>query len=72
MEPSPVLIAALKIHVSGIFQVIPFLQYSSPTYPGVEPYIDDIGLLAEFTPPTFGASGIRRQKGISLFLKPDV
>ncbi len=47
VEPAPVLVRAFQIEVRGQAQVGVGLQHCGPTHPGVEPDVQDVGLLVE-------------------------
>src|ERR1700679_3101711 len=72
MEPAAVLIAAFEIHVGRPCKTEALIEHGEMTRTGIEPYVQDVGLFAEFAAAAFGACGPGGQQLGGGALIPDV
>ena len=57
LEPAPVLVGALEVEVGGVAQRRPLLAHRGEGAAGVEPHVEDVGLLAQLGLAAAAGSG---------------
>ncbi len=72
MEPAPVLIVPLQIHVRRRGQVRPVFQNGGMTDPRIEPDVEDVRLLPEMFMSAGGANRTREHQVFRLLFEPDI
>src|SRR5271157_5017352 len=72
MEPPPVLIAALEVHVCRGAEARSLFEHRGMTHTGIEPHIEYIRLLCKLIALTYRADRSWRQQIFRIPLEPDI